>query len=61
MGEKAKCIIMQLRPKFQELRDSRTYEESEVKEILFGFARDLGCKWDDERLRDFIETVFNFD
>ena len=61
MANEAKCIILQLRPKFNELRDSRTYEECEVKEILFGFARDLGCKWDDMRLRNFIETVFDFD
>ena len=61
MANEAKCIILQLRPKFNELRDSRTYEECEVKEILFGFARDLGCKWGDEQLREFIETVFYFD
>jgi len=61
MAEEAKCIIMQLRPKLQELRDERTYSESEVKDILFGFARDLGCKWGDEQLREFIETVFDFD
>lgn len=50
-----------MRPKFLELRDARTYSEPEVKDILFGFARDLGCKWSDEELRDFVETVFNFD
>lgn len=61
MAEEAKCIIKQLRPKLQELRDERTYSESEVKDILFGFARDLGCKWGDEQLREFIETVFDFD
>jgi hypothetical protein len=61
MAEEANCIIMQLRPKLQELRDERTYSEHEVKNILFGFARDLGCKWGDEQLRDFIETVFEFE
>lgn len=61
MAEETKTIILQLRPKFLELRDSRTYEEREVKEILYGFARDLGCKWDEERLRNFIETVFDYD
>lgn len=61
MAEEAKCIIMQLRPKFKELRDARTYTEVQVKRILFGFARDLGCEWSDEELRDFIETVFDFD
>jgi hypothetical protein len=61
MAEETKAIILQLRPKFMELRDARTYEEREVKEILYGFARDLGCKWDEKRLRDYIETVFDFD
>lgn len=60
MAEEAKCIIMQLRPKLQELRDERTYSVPEVKDILFGFARDLGCKWGDEQLREFIETVFDY-
>lgn len=57
----SKAIILQMRPKFQELRDARTYTEVQVKEILFGFARDLGCKWTDEDLRAFIETAFDFD
>lgn len=50
-----------MRPKFLELRDARTYTEPQVKKILFGFARDLGCKWNDEELHAFIETVFDFD
>lgn len=53
--------MIQLRPRLQELRDERTYSERKVKEILFGFARDLGCKWPDKDLREFIETVFDFD
>lgn len=61
MAEETKCIIMQMRPKFQELRDARTYTEVQVKRILFGFARDLGIEWTDKRLNDFIETVFDFD
>lgn len=56
-----KCLMLQLRPKFMELRDNRTYKESDVKEILYSFARDLGCEWNAKRLRDFIETVFDFD
>ena len=56
-----KALILQLRPKFLQLRDARTYTEAEVKEILFGFAHDLGCKWADEELREFIDTVFDFD
>lgn len=54
-------LILQLRPKFMQLRDARIYQEAQVKEILFGFAKDLGCRWPDEELREFIETVFNFD
>lgn len=55
------ALLIEMRPRFQELRDNRTYEEQQVKEILFGFARDLGCKWDELRLRRFIETAFDFD
>ena len=56
-----KALILQLRPKYQELRDERIYPEWQVKDILLGFAHDLGCKWPDEELREFIETVFDFD
>lgn len=50
-----------MRPKFQELRDARTYTEVQVKRMLFGFARDLGIEWTDKRLKEFIETAFDFD
>lgn len=53
-----KALILKLRPKLDELKDEHTYSEDEVKHILFGFARDLGCKWSDEKLREFIDTVF---
>jgi len=53
-----KALILELRPKLDELRDEQAYTEEEVKRILFGFARDLGCKWSDEELHEFIETVF---
>lgn len=56
-----KAIIMQLRPKFQELRDARTYTEAQVKRIMYAFARDLGCKWRKDRLEKFIDTAFDFD
>lgn len=56
-----KALILEMRPKFQELRDRRSYSEPQVKQILFAFARDLGCKWRKKRLDAFIETVFNFD
>lgn len=54
------CVMIQLRPRLQELRDERTYSEVQVKAILYGFARDLGCKWRKERLQKFIDTAFNF-
>lgn len=56
-----KAMILQMRPKVQELRDARTYTEAQVKRILFAFARDLGCKWRKERLEKFIDTAFDFD
>lgn len=55
-----KAMILQMRPKVQELRDARTYTEAQVKRILFAFARDLGCKWRKDRLEKFIETAFDF-
>ena len=61
MADETKTLILSMRPKFKELRDARTYTEVQVKRILFGFARDLGCEWTDKRLNDFIETVFDFD
>ena len=61
MAEEVKAIILQMRPKFQELRDARTYTEPQVKQILYSFARDLGCKWRADRLRNFIESAFDFD
>ena len=56
-----KCIIMKLRPKFQELRDSRTYTEPQVKEILYGYARDLGDKRRRKTIMAEINEIFNFD
>jgi hypothetical protein len=57
-----KTLNVKLRPKFQKLRDERTYMERDVKKILFNFARgDLGCEWPAKRLREFIDTVFDFD
>lgn len=55
-----KAMILQMRPKVEELRDARTYTEAQVKRILFAFARDLGCKWRKDRLEKFIETAFDF-
>ena len=59
MAEKA--LILKLVPRYQQLRNERTYTEQQVKNILFAFARDLGCKWSEARLRSFIESAFDFD
>lgn len=59
MAEQA--LLVKLRPKFQELRDARLYREDGVKRILYRFARNIGCKWSDEKLQATIEKCFNFD
>lgn len=56
-----KAKIISLQQERQKQRDKRTYTEAQVKRILNGFARDLGCKWDEKKLGDFIETAFDFD
>ena len=61
MAEKLKCIIMELRPPKVSERDKRIYREPQVKQIMYAFARDLGCKWRADKLRKFIETAFDFD
>ena len=61
MSEESKCLILQLHSRYQQMRDERTYMEAQVKDILYGFAKDIGCKWPDEELREFIDTVFDFD
>ena len=52
---------MKLVPRYLQLRNERTYTEVQVKNILYAFARDLGCKWSEAKLRAFIESVFDFD
>ena len=61
MAEESKALILKMRPKIFELRDERIYTEVQVKDLLFAFARDLGIKWSDEELNNFIETAFDFD
>lgn len=61
MAQETKALILQLRPKFQELRDKRTYSEVSVKRIMFTFARELGIDWPDDELREFIASAFDFD
>ena len=50
-----------MRPEPQKIREKRIYTEVQVKEILYGFAHDFGCKLDEKQLKPFIETVFDFD
>ncbi len=61
MAEKLKALILELRPPKVSERDKRVYREPQVKQIMFAFARDLGCKWRADKLRKFIETAFDFD
>lgn len=61
MAEKLRALILELRPPKMAERDSRVYREPAVKKILYGFARDLGCKWRADKLRRFIDTAFDFD
>lgn len=58
--EQTACKIIPFRPAQVQERDKRVYSEDSVKKILYGFARDLGCRWHADRLRRFIETEFNF-
>ena len=58
--------MIQLRPRLQELRDSRVYEVRDVKNILYAFARDYEHRRKIEppmradALRKFIDTAFNY-
>ena len=57
---------LSLFPKVQEIAENRVYPDQQVKKILYCFARDIEQKrdlkpWRAKKLRDFIETVFNFD
>lgn len=61
MAEKTKALILKLLTPKQAERDERTYREADVKQLLYDFARDIGCKWRAQKLRKFIEDVFDFD
>ena len=57
MAEKKKsAIIMQLRPKLQELRQCNLPEDK-FKEFLLIFARILVPKWPEESLRSIINDL----
>jgi len=60
------AMVMKLYPAAQRERGERVFSEQDVKTILYGFARDIEKKrslkaWRADRLRTFIETVFDFD
>lgn len=65
MANETKALILEMRPKFKELRDKRTYTEVQVKAILLGFAHDIarikGYQLSDEWINALIEDTFNFD
>lgn len=44
-------LLLQLRPQCERMQEERRYTDSDVKEMLFAFARDLGCKWRSDKLR----------
>ena len=60
------CRIIPFRPAQVQERDSRVYQERDVKNIIYGFARDYERRRKIEppmradALRKFINTVFNF-
>jgi len=64
MGEP--CKIIEFRPAQVQERDSRTYQESDVKQILYAFVRDYEHRRNvqppmrADALRKFINSIFNF-
>lgn len=64
MGEP--CRIIPFRPAHVQERDSRTYQERDVKNILYAFARDYERRRNvnpmrADALRKFIASAFDFD
>lgn len=58
MAESA--LLIQLRPRYQQEREKRVYSEKHLKQLMFLFARDIGCKWSDKKLKAFIDEQFEF-
>lgn len=54
-------LLLQLRPHIGRLQEEPCYTGSDVKKMLFAFARDLGCKWRRDRLERFIDSAFRKD
>ena len=55
-----KALIIELRSMNQGANGEPIYSEEQLKEILFAFARDMGCKWRNKRLRDYINMAFYY-
>ena len=64
--EQTKCKIIPFRPAQAQARDSRTYQESDVKQILYAFARDYEHRRSvkppmrADALKKFIASAFDF-
>lgn len=52
------AIVLELRPKFQELRAKATYSHEEVIDILCEFAKSLYPDMAPERIREIIVNNF---
>lgn len=52
------AIVLELRPKFQELRAKATYTHEEVINILCEFAKTLYPKIADDRIREIVVSNF---
>ena len=52
------AMEMKLRQFYERKQEERIYTDSDVKKMLYAFARDLGCKWRADRLRQYIESGF---
>lgn len=52
------AIVLELRPKFQELRAKETYTHEEVIDILCEFAKSIYPEIADERIREIVVSNF---
>jgi hypothetical protein len=51
-------LLMELRPQVERMQEERRWTDSDVKKMLFAFARDLGCKWRRDKLNRVIDKAF---
>lgn len=52
------AIVLELRPKFQELRAKEMYTHEEVIDILCEFAKSIYPEIADERIREIVVSNF---